>query len=373
MAIEIREVISKKDLKNFVMFPFELYKGNPYWIPPLIKVELETLSPNNNPALEFCEAKKWLAYKNSKIAGRIIGIINHRYIELWKNKYARFGWIDFIDDVEVSKTLFDTVETWAKSKGMEGVHGPLGFTDMDHEAMLIEGFEELGTLATIYNYPYYPDHAEHHGYKKDADWVEFEVKVSSVIPEKAVRVSNMVLGRGKIKVLDIKKTKDLLPYAHQVFEVLNQSFSNLYAFVPLTKKQIDIYVKKYFSFVVPDFIKILLDENNLVAGFVIGMPTLSRAFQKANGRLLPFGFIHIMKALKERKYIDLYLGAIRPDLQGKGGDALLITELAKSCIEKGIISAETNPELEENYKVQNHWKYFETRQHKRRRCYLKRI
>jgi len=373
MKTDIQEVKSKKDLKKFVMFPFDLYKNNPYWIPPLIKDEIETLSPEKNPAFEYCVSKKWIAYKNNKIAGRIVGIINHKYLEIWGNKYARFGWIDFIDDFEVSKALFETVETWAKSKGMEGIHGPLGFTDMDHEGMLVEGFEELGTLATIYNYPYYPKHVEKLGYRKDADWVEFEVKVSESIPEKAIRVANIVLGRGKIRVLELKKSKDLLPYAHQVFNVLNQSFDKLYAFVPLTKEQIDLYIKKYFSFVTPDFIKVLVDENNKVAGFVIGMPSLSKAFQKAKGSLFPFGIIHILKALRERKHIDLYLGAIRPDLQGKGADALLITELAKTCIEKGTISAETNPELEENYKVQSHWKYFEARQHKRRRCYFKSI
>ncbi|MBU1299770.1 MAG: hypothetical protein KJ963_03845 [Bacteroidetes bacterium] len=371
MKTNIQEVKSKKDLKKFIRFPFDLYKNNPYWIPPMIHSELQTFQPKKNPAFDYCDAKYWLAYRENIIVGRIVGIINHRSIEIWKKKNARFGWIDFIDDFEVSKILLETVENWAKSKGMEAVHGPLGFTDMDHEGMLIEGFNELGTLATIYNHTYYPIHMESHGYVKDADWMEYEVKVPTSIPEKAEKIAQIVLERKKIKVLKFKKSKDLLPYAHKLFKVLNESFVNLYSFVSLTDKQINLYVKQYFPNIVPDFVKVLIDEKDEVAGFVIAMPSLSRAMQKTKGRMLPFGFIHFLKALKSNKYIDLYLGAIRPDLQGKGADALLMTELAKTCIERGIISAETNPELEENVKVQSHWKYFESRQHKRRRCYIK--
>ncbi|RCK75188.1 MAG: hypothetical protein IGBAC_1324 [Ignavibacteriae bacterium] len=371
MAITIKEVQTKKDLKNFVLFPFTLYKNNKYWVPPLISDELETFDPDKNPAYEYCESKLWLAYKDDEIVGRIAGIINNKYIEIWKNKYARFGWVDFIDDIEVSKKLFEAFENWARSKNLIGSHGPLGFTDMDHEGMLVEGFNELGTLATIYNYPYYPIHLEKLGYEKDVDWLEFQIKVPESIPDKALKVANLVLERKGIRVLQVKKSKDLLPYAEELFHVLNQAFVNLYAFVPLTEKQIQLYVKKYFSFIIPDYVKILLDKENKVAGFVIGMPSLSLAMQKSKGKLFPFGFIHLLKALKKHKYLDLYLGAIRPDLQGKGADALLITELAKTAIEKGIISAESNPELEENYKVQAHWKYFDARQHKRRRCYKK--
>lgn len=371
MSITIREVTSRRELKQFVMFPFKLYKGNKYWVPPLIPDEIDTLTEEKNPAYEYCEAKYWLAYRDNEIVGRIAGIINHRYIDIWGKKYARFGWIDFVDDLEVSKSLLETVEEWAKLKNLEGVHGPLGFTDMDHEGILVEGFEEIGTLATIYNYPYYPQHLEKLGYKKDADWLEFKIKVPREIPEKATKIAQLVLERKKIKVLEAKSSKDLLPYAHELFHVLNKSFASLYAFVPLTEKQIDLYVKKYFSFIVHDYVKILLDSDNRVAGFVIGMPSLSRAMQKAKGKLFPFGFIYLLKAIKKNKYLDLYLGAIRPDLQGKGADALLMTELTKTAITKGIISAESNPELEENLKVQAHWKYFEARQHKRRRCYLK--
>ena len=370
MSVEVREVKSKSELKRFVLFPFSLYKKCPYWIPPLIFDELHTLRSDKNPAFEFCEAKYWIAYKNGTIVGRIAGIINKKYIEKWHNDYGRFGWVDFIDDYEVSQALFEIVEAWAKSNGLEAVHGPLGFSDMDHEGMLIEGFNELGTIATIYNYPYYPEHIERCGYRKDADWIEFEIKVPAAIPEKAERISHLVTEKKKVSVLEAKNSKELLPYARQIFELINQTYENFYGFVPLTEKQIEFYVKQYFPFVDPDYLKVLLDGQNKIAGFVIGMPSLSRALQRARGRLFPFGFIHLWRALKHPKYVDLYLGAIRPDLQGKGADALLMTELAKSCIKNQIISAESNIELEDNVRVQSHWKYFDSRQHKRRRCFI---
>ena len=371
--MQIVEINSKSDIKKFAKFPLKLYKGNEYYVPPLLMDEINTFLPEKNPAFEYCRAKFWLAIKDGKIAGRIAGIINDRYIEKWKNKYARFGWLDFIDDKEVSAGLLKAVEDWAKSEGMTAIHGPLGFTDMDYEGMLVEGFNELGTLATIYNFPYYPVHLERYGYVKDTDWVEFEIKVPEKIPEIAEKISKLVQERKKVRVFQAKKSKDLLPYAHGLFKVLNDAFSGLYGFVELTPKQIDKYVKQYFSFIKTDYLKLLLDENNKVAGFLIAMPSLSRALQKSQGRLFPFGFVHILKAMKNNKYIDLYLGAIRPDLQGKGADALLITEITRTAIKNKIISAESNIELESNYLVQSHWKHFEHRQHKRRRCYLKQL
>ena len=372
MAVIIKEVITKKELKQFIEFPFSLYQDHPCWVPPLLMDEYETLRADKNPAFEYCRAKYWLAYKDGKPAGRIAGIISQRYIEKWGNKYARFGWVDFVDDHEVVKALFATAEDWAKEQGMAGIHGPLGFTDMDHEGMLVDGFNEMGTLAAIYNHPYYSKQLEALGYAKDVDWVEFEVKVPKEIPEKADRIARIVMQKSGVKVLEAKKAKDLLPYAHQMFEVLNSAFAPIYAFVPLNEKQIAMYIKQYFSFILPDYTKILLDSSNKVAGFVIGMPSLSKALQKSKGRLFPFGFIHILRAIsKKNKQIDLYLGAIRPDLQGRGADALLMTEMCRSAMKNGVVSAETNIELEENVKVQSHWKYFESRQHKRRRCYIK--
>lgn len=371
MPVEIREVTTKHELKRFIRFPFSLYRGNQNWVPPLLLDEDHTLRRDKNPAFEYCEAKYWLAYKDGKPAGRIAGIINRRYIEKWGNKYARFGWVDFIDDREVVESLFGAVEQWARAQGMKGIHGPLGFTDMDHEGMLVEGFGELGTLAAIYNHPYYPRRLEELGYAKDVDWVEFEVKVPKALPEKAERVEKIVMRKLGVRVLAATSAKQMLPYARDMFRVLNAAFAPIYAFVPLNEKQIDLYVRQYFSFIRPEFTKIVLDRDDRVAAFVIGMPSLSRALQRARGRLFPFGFIHILLAMRKPKYIDLYLGAVRPDLQGTGTDALLMTELNRSVIAAGIISVETNIELEDNIAVQNHWKYYDARQHKRRRCYLK--
>lgn len=373
MSIDIREVRSRGDLRDFVTFPFRLYGRCPQWVPPLLLDEYNTLRSKKNPAFEYCTAQYWTAHRNGEPVGRIAGIINHAYVKKWNAPRARFGWIDFVDDAEVSRTLFDTVERWARAEGMTSIHGPLGFTDMDREGMLVEGFDELGTMSTTYNYPYYPHHTEASGYTKDTDWLEFEVKVPGEIPEKALRIANMVMERRGLHMLQARKAKDFLPYAHQIFEIINQTYEPLYGFVPLTKKQIDVYVKQYIPNVVPDYVKVILDKDDKVAGFVIGMPSLSRALQKCKGRLLPFGFLHVLAALRRPRYLDLYLGAIRTDLQGKGADALLMTELTKSCIKNHIISAESNLELETNLLVQGHWNYYERRQHKRRRCFVKQL
>lgn len=371
--LTIKEVKTGSDLKKFVKFPHSLYSKSPYWVPPLIFDEMNTLRQDKNPAYEYCEAKLWLAYKDGKIVGRIAGIINHEFIKKWGQKNARFGWVDFIDDEEVSALLFRTVEEWAKSKGIERVHGPLGFCDMDREGMLIEGFEEMSMLITNYNYPYYPVHLEKNGYVKDIDWMEYEVKVPDEIPEKVARINDAVLKRLNLKILDAKKSKDFLPYVKGVFNLLNEAYKDLYGVVPLTEKQIEAYTKQYFGFISPDYVRIILDANNEVAAFGIAMPSLSRAMQKSSGRLFPFGFIHVLRALKKNDCIDLYLVAVRPELQSKGINALLLTDINKAALKNGIRKAETGPELESNTKVQALWKHYETRQHKRRRCYIKQI
>ncbi|MCK4653263.1 MAG: GNAT family N-acetyltransferase [Candidatus Cloacimonetes bacterium] len=373
MDIIIKEVKNKKDLKKFISFPYKLYKGNKYWIPPLRNDEFNILYKKENPAFEFCDVKLWLAYENEEVVGRIAGIINYRFIEKWKNKYARFGWIDFVDDENVSKALLNTVENWAREKGMEAVHGPLGFTDLDPEGMLIEGFDELGTIATIYNYPYYSKHLEKSGYSKDIDWIEFEVKVPEKVPEKIERIANIVEKKYKLTALQTKSSKDLKPYAKEIFKVLNDAFEPLYGVVPLTEKQVEKYTEHYMGIIPHKYISLILDESGKVAAFVITMPSLSKAFQKANGRLLPFGFIHILKALKNNDLVDLYLIAVRPDLQGKGVNAIILYKIIQTYIDNKIERAETNIELENNKKVQAQWKFFEHRQHKRRRCFIKHL
>jgi ribosomal protein S18 acetylase RimI-like enzyme len=308
------------------------------------------------------------------MVGRIAGIIQHNYIKKWGNKYARFGWFDFIEDFDVAKALFDEVTKWAKSKGMVGLNGPLGFSDLDYEGLLIEGFNELNTMATLYNYPYYVDYYERLGLKKDADWVEFEVKVPDSIPEKAEKLSRIVKERFQLHVKDITNISEVVnKYGREVFEVIEKAYKNLYGVTELTERQIQYYIKSYFSFLSPKFVKLVFNKDDKIVGMVVGIPSLNRALQKAKGKLFPFGFIHLLLALKKPKYLDLLLGAVLPEYQGKGVDALMMTELTRSAMESGIISAESNPELEVNEKVQGHWKYFEARQHKRRRAYLKLI
>ena len=369
--MDIIEVKTFHELKKFINFPHKLYKGNKFWVPPLIGSELDILLRDKNPAFEFCESSYWLAYKGNRIVGRVAGIINHRYNEIWGKKMSKFGWIDFVDDEEVSAALIKTVEIWAIDKGMTCLCGPLSFCGMDPEGLLIEGFDELSTISTKYNFPYYMRHFEKLGFRKECDWVEFDLKVPEQIPEKVNRFGEIVLKRSNLRIAETKKAKDLLPYGKELFALINETYKDLDGAIPLTDKQIDVYIKQYFSFVSTDFIKIILDENNKMAAFGIGMPSLSKAFQKANGRLFPFGFVHILRAIKKNTKLDLYLVAVRPDLQNKGITAILMNEINKSCIRNHIISVESGAELEDNSKVQAFWKHFESRQHKRRRSYIK--
>jgi hypothetical protein len=373
MGLLVKEIIYKKDLRAFVKFPFKLYSKNKFWVPPLLFDELKNLNREKNPAFEFCDASYWLVYKNDKVVGRAAGIINNRYNDKVGKKFARFGWTDFVDDKDVSALIFNTLENWAKENGCVSIHGPLGFTDMDPEGMLIEGFNELGTIATIYNHPYYQTHIEKLGYTKDIDWVEFELVPPKEIPEKVERIANAVKERYGLKMLTPKKAKDLLPYAHEIFEVLNQAYSNIYGFVPLTDKQINLYVKQYFGFIKPDYVPVIVDKNNKVVAFGITMPSLSKAFQKAKGKLFPLGFIHVLMAMKKNDRVDLYLTGVRPDYQDKGVNAIMMLEMNKIYLRNNIKKVESNPELETNAKVQAQWRHYEGRQHKRRRCYIKEL
>ena len=374
MSIKLKEVITNKELKRFVDFQYDLYRNNEYWVPPLKKEELFLLRRDKNPAFDFCETKYWLAYNNGNIAGRIAGIINHKFNDKFNKKTMRFGWIDFIDDEAVSSTLLNAVEEWAKEKGMNEIHGPLGFTDMDGEGTLIEGFDEVSILGALYNYPYYPKLIEKKGYAKDIDWVEYQVKMTSdPVPEKISRIADIALKRNKLHVLRVKKAKELLPYAREMFYLINESYQELYGFVELSDKQIDMYVNQYFGFIKPEYVPIVLNEKNEMVAFGITMPSLSEAFQKAKGQLFPFGFIHILKAMKNNPGLDLYLTAVRPDMQDKGVNAILMNETNKLIIKNNIRVVETNRELEDNSKVRAQWRFFEHRQHKRRRCYKKEL
>ena len=373
MDITIKEVTALKDLKAFIRFPLSLYRGHLYYVPALFFDELNTLRREKNPAYEHCEARYWLAYKDGRIVGRIAAILNHLHIEKWNERYMRFGWIDFIDDESVSAALLGAVESWAREKGMQAVHGPLGFTDMDREGMLVEGFNELATLATIYNHPYYPVHLEKLGYSKDTDWMEYEIQVPPEPNETIARIADISLRRNKLKLLDLRSKKELLPYTRELFQLLCDEYKHLYGFVALTEKQMDAYIKQYFDFVTPDFVPVVLDQNGRMVAFGITMPSLSKALQKARGQLFPFGFIHLLKALKKNERADLYLVAVRSEYQGKGVNAILMNKMQQVFNRLGVKKVETNPELETNANVQGQWKYYEKRQHKRRRCFIKHL
>ncbi len=371
MGIILREVLNTKDLKAFTNFPYRLYRGNPSWVPPLMADERNTLRWDKNPAFEYCEARYWLVYRENKIAGRVAAILNHRHIEKWGQKYMRFGWFDFVDDPDISAALLGAVEAWAREKGLEAVHGPLGFTNMDHAGMLVEGFDELATMATIYNHPYYPRHLEALGYAKHTDWVEYEIAITQEPNETIARIANVSQRRNRLRLLETKNKKELLPYARELFKLYNEEYRNLYSAVPLTEAQIEYAIKQYLGFISPKFVPVVLDEQGQMVAFGIVMPSLSRALQKVHGRLFPFGFLHLLRALRKNDRADLYLVAVKGKYQGKGVNAILMDHVHRLFIKMGIKYIETNPELEWNANVQGQWKYYEKRQHKRRRAFIK--
>ena len=371
--IEIKEVKSKSDLNKFIAFPDKLYKGNKYRVPQLHNFEKSTLSKKSNPAFDFCKARYWLAYKNGKIVGRIAGILNSKSNEIWEEKYVRFGWIDFIPDHEVSTKLIETVESWAKLLNADAVHGPLGFTDMDLEGMLVEGFNEIGTQATLYNYAYYPKHLEQLGYTKDVDWIQHEITIPDKVPERVKRITDLVLKKYNLRILDAKKPKDVLPYAKKMFNTLNEAFNDLYGYVPLTNKQIEKYTKDYFSIIDTKYICFVLNEDDDVVGFGISVLSLSKALQKAKGKLFPLGFIHILKALKKNDTVDMLLQGVKPDYIKKGVAAVFYNKLMQAYIDNGVTTAITSHILEGNKNSHQMFDAYENRQHLRRRIYIKHL
>ena len=375
MEVLIKEVTTKKELMRFVKFNHELYKDSPYHVPGLIAEELMTLSKDKNPAFEIADAIYYIAYRGDKIVGRIAGIINHRNNETYNTKNARFGFVDFIDDAEVVDKLFDAVERWAKDKGMEAIHGPLGFTDLDHEGMLIEGFDRLGTMAALYNFDYYPPHMERMGYMKDLDWMEFIITLPDEVPEKHTRIGELVKEKYGLKTIKFKKRKEIWPYAQRIFDTLNKSYAHLYGYTELTPKQIDYYVKMYIPMLRLDLITVIVrEEDDAVVGFGITLPSLSRALQKAKGRMLPFGFIYLLKALYSKpKIVDFYLLGVLPEYKNKGVNALVFTDLIPIYKKIGAVYAESNPELETNNAIQAQWSYFDIEHHKKRRAFLKKL
>lgn len=374
--IRVEPVGGKAQLKKFVQFKIDLYKGNPYSVPPLIGDEVGTLSPEKNPALAFCEAQCFMAYNEKREAvGRICAIINHRANETWGKKTGRFGFFDTIEDFQVAKALIDTASRWLMERGMHEMVGPLGFTDMDEEGMLIEGFDEIGTMATLYNYPYYPEFIERMGFVKDVDWVEFLLTVPYPIHERIVKFADIVEKKFDLTVIRPKSAHQMIKqgWGNKIFELINVSYSNLYEFSRLDQRQIDHYVKLYLPMARVELISMVADkEGNLVA-FGISLPSLSKALQRANGKMFPFGWFHMLKALKKRKVdvVDLMLIAIHPDYQNKGLTAIIMNEVIQGQHKVGARFSESNPELETNDAMQKQWDLFEKRQHKRRRAYRK--
>lgn len=372
MPIEMREVTSLRELKKFIRFPLSLYKNNPYYVPSLFTDDLNTLRKDKNPAFEEARARYWLAYRDGKIVGRIAGIIVPKHELKWGEKYMRFGWIDFIDDPEVVRELIGVVEDWARKEGMDGVHGPLGFTDLDREGMLVEGFNELATLATLYNYPYYPKRIEELGYTKDVDWVEHEFLITDKSEEKIARTAELVAKRNNVHLFMGNK-QDLKRLAPQIFNVINESYRHLYGTVPLSEAQVKGYINQYFGFAIPELIPLVLNADDQVVAFGITFPSFSRALQKGRGQLFPFGFIHFLRAMRKNNRADLYLVGIKDEYLGKGLNGMMMYQIYREFVKRGIKYVESNCTLEDNYDIQAMWKYFENRLHKRRRCYIKHL
>lgn len=375
-SIQIKRVETKKDLKRFIEFHYDLYKGNPYDVPNLYSDEVNTLSKNKNAAFDFCEAEYYLALKEGKIVGRVAAIINHKANEKWKKKDVRFGWIDFIDDIEVSRALFEAVEEYGRKKGMDDIVGPLGFTDMDPEGMLTWGFDKLGTMATIYNYEYYPQHMEKlGGWEKDNDYVEYYLVVPEKSPEKYTKIAEMVEKRYNLHVRKLTK-KDIFQggYGKKLFDLINLTYSDLYGFSELTDRQIDQYVKMYFPLADLNLVTVIEDGNkdNQLAGLGITIPSLSHALQKCRrGRLFPFGWWHLLRAIKFHKTdgVDLLLMGFLPEYRSKGANALLFADLIPRYVNYGFKWGETQVEMESNEGVQSQWGPLDPINHKKRRCY----
>ena len=375
-SIQIKRVETKKDLKRFIEFHYDLYKGNPYDVPNLYSDEVNTLSKNKNAAFDFCEAEYYLALKEGKIVGRVAAIINHKANEKWKKKDVRFGWIDFIDDIEVSRALFKAVEEYGRKKGMDDIVGPLGFTDMDPEGMLTWGFDKLGTMATIYNYEYYPQHMEKlGGWKKDNDYVEYYLVVPEKSPEKYTKIAEMVEKRYNLHVRKLTK-KDIFQggYGKKLFDLINLTYSDLYGFSELTDRQIDQYVKMYFPLADLNLVTVIEDGNkdNQLAGLGITIPSLSHALQKCRrGRLFPFGWWHLLRAIKFHKTdgVDLLLMGFLPEYRSKGANALLFADLIPRYVNYRFKWGETQVEMESNEGVQSQWGPLDPINHKKRRCY----
>lgn len=374
-GLTLVRVTDKSELKEFVQFNLDLYKDNPNHVPDLIGDEMKSLSRESNPAFAFSEADLFMVKRGGEVVGRIAAIINHRANKKWKQNRARFGWVDFIDDDEVVDLLFDTVEAWARERGCDEIHGPMGFTDLDKEGMLIEGFDQMGTMITIYNYPYYPKQLARRGYEKDIDWLEYKIYIPKIVPEKHARLCQIVQDRYGVRLLKFKERDGLMRYGRAIFELINEAYAPLYSVSELTDDQIEYYIKQYLPMVNLDFVNLVVTNDGEVVGFGITLPSIVKALKKANGRLFPTGFIHILKALKSKQpeVVELLLIGVKPEYQNKGITALIFEDLIKVMHRYQVKYAESNPELETNLSVMLQWNYFKKVHHKRRRAFYKKL
>lgn len=371
--ITIKEALTKKEMKDYVMFSFELYKNNPYWIPPLIAEELETFDKTKNPALQTAEAHFYLAYKNDKIVGKIAAIINWEEVNLLEKKKVRFGWFDVIDDIEVTKALLNEVEKLGKKHHMDHMEGPMGFSNLDKVGLLSEGFDQMGNMITWYSQPYYISHFEQLGFKVEKKYQESIFSFNDIDPTQFKKFSGLIKERYQLKSLNFTRTKDIMPYVDQMFDLFNDTYSKLQSFVPINTIQKAYFKKKYISFINPEFIKFVMDKDDNMIAFAIVMPGFAQALKKANGKLFPFGFYHLLQARKKSKEVVFYLIGVTPEYQSKGVTAIIFDEYYKVCQAKGIKTCIRTPELEENLAIQNLWKNFNTRVNKRRRTYRKEL
>lgn len=377
MAVEIREVgKTKGELKKFIQFANDLYADCPYYCPPLFFDEMNCFNAEKNPALEVCEYQLWMAYRDGNPVGRVAGIINHKANEKWGFKHVRFGWFDFIDDLEVSKSLLDTVAQWGKERGMDALNGPVGFTDFDHEGLLLEGYDYLAVMASLYNYPYYVKHVESYGLTKEADWIELQVFPPKNCPERVERLAEMVKARYHVRTVKVKNSRELVKrFGIEYMDVIDAAYQKLYNFQPMTDKQKNYYKDMYFQFLNFDFVTLVVNEKEELVGVGLGMPDIAPALRKSGGKLFPFGWFHLLRALKAKKMdsFSFLLIAVRPDYQDKGINALFLQDQIPIINRYGIRKLETTSMLETNTKVLSFFMQFEHKQHKRHRAYLKAI
>ena len=373
--ISVKKVINKSDFQDFVMFPSKLYKNSKYWVSPIINEELEMMDKEKNPVFKNAEAEYYLAIKNDVIVGRIAAIVNWVEVKEQKKNKVRFGWYDVIDDIEVSRKLLDEVIQFGRERKLSFIEGPVGFSNMDKAGLLTHGFDELNTMITWYHNSYQKDHLEKLEMKKLAEWVEYKIQIYSEkdAPEKVKKFSDLITKRYKLKSLNFKKTKDILPYIDEMFDLLNKTYNTLQTFVPIQQYQIDHYKERYLRYIHPEFIKSVADKDGNLIAFAITMPSFSRALKKMNGKLFPFGFLRILKAQKFNDKASLYLIGVHPDYQNKGVTAILFNDLQSMFNKRGIKEVETNPELIENKSIQAFWKNYKSVLHKKRSTYTKEI